>query len=587
MKKLHLLAAIAIMILIMSGCKADHKVSEQEVTPTTLPPTGIPTQAVKEEAEETIQLLPGFEAVEVTDAVKALNKVLTIEAAVKMVATNEAKAGTSDYEQCYLNEMNHFLDINFDEKLRPNQYAVVDMDHDGTPEVIVSLSRAEDSFVMLLRYYEGSMYGYPYELRALENPKKDGTYLASSGAFDNKLLEMSFDGMDIKEKSLAYSKSVDNTVEYYIADKKVTENEYNEFYNKYLNSEDVKWHLFSSDLRAGYTGEELLRVDFNAITTPTGEELESYYTDAKGDIKLSYSSRIPKELSDMIIDAMKSGKEEETFEPLKVGTELSQEQFCGQTGLEIAESEAMIPIQADVDNDKNQDLIGLHYWGGTGGFCSMELYQGSEDGDFRLTNSFDCLYQEYKLLSYQGKNYLLMKDFDYNTKYDSGYTLYLYEDGTLTDGMSFRFDIQDYEMKIPYESTSYEGMDQIKKTLCNKKLVDIFNKNGVIYGTGETIDESDQVDYRYSCDIDNDGKPEYYNKSIWYPSNLGTVMKCIYDFKDSKVFEDLCSRLSDEMGEGRLYTFWIDKINEENVMYLYYGNNLDFTLYAYLLKREE
>ena len=38
------------------------------------------------------------------------------------------------------------------------------------------------------------------------------------------------------------------------------------------------------------------------------------------------------------------------------------------------------------------------------------------------------------------------------------------------------------------------------------------------------------------------------------------------------------------IGEGQLYTYWqIDRIDNKNIMYLYYGENLDFTLYAVLI----
>jgi hypothetical protein len=468
--------------------------------------------------------------------------------------------------------------------MAPDKYAVADMDHDGSPEVIVNLSVNTDNWVMLLRYYEGSVYGYFYEIRGFESPKMNGKYMASSGALDNKILEMSFDGYYIKEKCLGYSISVTDGVEYYIADNKVTEKEYNELSNEYYNSEDVKWNLFPSDVRAGYSEEKLFQVDFKAITQPTGKALESYYSETEKDRTFSHSSRIPGELCDLITEAMKSGKEEETISPLVVGTELSQEKFCSLTGFEV-EYGVISPFKVDIDNDGIEDLIGQYYWGGTGCFSSMELYKGADNGTYKLSNNFDCFLQEFKFIAYQGKNYLLMKDVDYNTKYYSGYTLYLYEDGTLADGMKFRFDIKDYDMKINYESSSFSGIEQIKKTLSNKKMPEVLNNNdGVIYGTGEIIDEANGADYKYSSDIDNDGNLEYYNKSMWYPSNMGTVMQCIYNFKDSKVLEDVCDRLADEIGEGRLYTFWLDKVDDKNVMYLYYGNNLDFSLYAYLLE---
>lgn len=65
---------------------------------------------------------------------------------------------------------------------------------------------------------------------------------------------------------------------------------------------------------------------------------------------------------------------------------------------------------------------------------------------------------------------------------------------------------------------------------------------------------------------------------------MGTVMECIYGFEDSTVLDDLWLGLSKEDYDGRLYTFWLDKVDDKNVLYLYIGKNLDFTLYAFLLE---
>jgi hypothetical protein len=124
-------------------------------------------------------------------------------------------------------------------------------------------------------------------------------------------------------------------------------------------------------------------------------------------------------------------------------------------------------------------------------------------------------------------------------------------------------------MEIKYEDSSFGGIEQIKKTLTNKKMPEILERNdGVIYGTAETIDKSGSDYFKYSADIDNDGKPEIYDKFMWYPSNIGTVMQCMYDFKDSIVFDDLWTRLSETVGEGRLYTFWLDKVDDKNILLL-------------------
>ena len=240
-------------------------------------------------------------------------------------------------------------------------------------------------------------------------------------------------------------------------------------------------------------------------------------------------------------------------------------------------------FKVDVDNDGIDDLIGQVYGGGTGGFCSMVLYRGSEAGDYTLTSSFECLLQNFDFISYQEKNYLLMDEFNYNTKYHSGYSLYLYEEGILADGMIFSYKILDYDMVVKYEKKNFTGMDQIKKVLNNKDLPKLLDNNeGILLGSAEQI-EKDMDYYQYSSDIDNDGKIDYYYKQMWYPSNMGTVMMCIYDFEESTVLDEILGILEDEVGEGRLYTYWLDRIDNKNIMYLYYGENLDFTLYAVLI----
>ena len=595
MKKIVVIMLSAVIIFMMSGCKADKPTINQEESPiptTSIPTTAtpIPTQGVPTEAveEDTSQLQPGFDTWEQTAAVKALNKVLVMDEPVNVVSMQDLNAGKVEYEQYYLNKIYHFLDYSFDQNLTPNQYAIIDLDQDSTPEVVVRLSLNYDDWVMILRYFDGKVYGYSIVSRGFESPKTNGTYIASSGAFDNKIMQLSFEGIILKENTLGASTLVNENMEYYIGENKVTEEEYDKFNNDFYNSEDAKWYLFPSEIRADYNGERLFYADFEAVTQPMGKELGSYYSGMENEKTFSHSSRIPLELHDLVVEAMKSETEEEVFGPLKVGTELSQEEFCNLTGMGLEETEDIIPLRVDADNDGIQDLIGLFYWGGTGGFSSMELYQGTENEKYTSSNSFDCFYQTYDFISYEGKNYLLMMSFDYNTKYYSGYTIYLYENGILADGMSFWFEIQDYNREINYENSSFAEIEQIKNTLSNKELPKVLDNNdGVIYGTGEKIDGSSSTGYLYSSDIDNDGKLEKYNKSMWYPSNMGTVMQCTYDFENSNVLEDLCARLADEVGEGRLYTFWIDKIEEENIMYLYYGNNLDYSLYAYRLTRME
>ncbi len=242
-KEMIIMISAVLMCLIMSGCKNASPVSNQ--VEDLVPSISIsPTEAEKKVEEESLHLLAGFEDWEKTEGIKALNKVLVMEATLKEVVAHEGSSDASEFKEYYLDDMDHFLDYLFTSSMWPEQYAIVDLDHDGTPEVIVSLKQAEETWLMLLRYYDGGVYGYPYDIRAFQYPKTNGNYMASSGALDNQILELSFEGFNIKEKVLGYSTLVNDSGEYYINDEKVSKKDYMNYLDQFHDSEDVKWYSF-------------------------------------------------------------------------------------------------------------------------------------------------------------------------------------------------------------------------------------------------------------------------------------------------------------------------------------------------------
>jgi len=576
-----------IMFSVLSACGTKETANNQDAAISVTNAASKADTAVINQLsvnEDGLDLLPGFEAWQNSEAAFALNKVISMETELKLAINKDADAETVGFSDYSLDKITQIQGCDFEEDLILDKYAVADMDQDGTPEVIVNLLSKYDNWTVVLRFYKGDVYGYGFLAREFQEPKADGRYMASLGAFDNEIVKLSFDGYSLKKNRLGYSVSNNDNTEYYISEKKVEEKEYSHFFDDYYSSDPVSWHLFSSDIRAGYTGEKLFKVDFKARTKVGSKSLDSYYSDMVNKMEFTHKSRIPARLCDMIAEAMQTGKDDEIISPLITGTELSEEELVKLTGINEEFAIYVKQLEVDVDNDGTDDLITQTYWGGSGGFSSMQLFKGDK-GEYKLSNSFECFLQEFKVISYQGKNYLLMKNFDYNTKYDSGYDLYLYENGTLADAVNFFFDIADYDMNIVYENSQFRGVEQIKTTLTNKKMPRILeNNDGVIYGTAELVDKSGEDYYKYSADVDNDGNFEIYNKFMWYPSNMGTVMQCMYDFNDSIVLEDLWIRLEDEVGEGRLYTFWLDEIDEKNVLYLYVGDNLDFSLYAFMLE---
>ena len=593
MKKIAAILLSLSIAVAITGCKNKEQTPDDEEIPTPTPlTTGIPTPAVKksesgpdEQKESEESWMPGFEDWDENEVVIALNKVLNMEADMKVVI-GQKDGETINFIDCRLDKIKQIDGFDFEEYMVPDEYAVIDMDKDGMPEVVVELTADSDFWYMVLRYYNGKVYGYSFTGRAFQGIREDGRYLASNGAGDNKILELGFEGYTLKENCLAYSERLNDKAGYCIADEKVTEEQYNEFYDGYYYSNHAAWQLFPSHIRAGYNAQKLFVVEFKAITRAVAVQMDSYSSsmESYNDLQFNHKNRIPQELIDIILKSMQSGNEDELASMLVTGTELTKEDFIKLTGFKVDDMGYVFPFRIDIDNDGADDIICQYYRGGTGGFSSMELFKGI-DGIYEGNNHFECLLQEFRFLSYQGQNYLLMKNFDYNSKYFSGYNLYLYSDGTLSDGVNFSFEIEDYDTDIIYENTVYHGIGQVKKTLLNKDLPKVLENNeGVIFGTAEKTVETADSSYNYSTDIDNNGKPENYYKAMWYPSNMGTVMECMYSFEDSIVLEDLWLRLSEETGEGRLYTFWLDRIDDKNILYLYIGKNLDFSLYAFMLE---
>ena len=109
-------------------------------------------------------------------------------------------------------------------------YALLDIDGDSIPELIFSNSTLS-SRGLILRYYDGKVYGYPWGGDILS----DGTNSRHEGAGDVRVLdELYFDGLYLKSRELLrYDSSNPSNVKYYVEGKVTTKAEYDKFAAKY------------------------------------------------------------------------------------------------------------------------------------------------------------------------------------------------------------------------------------------------------------------------------------------------------------------------------------------------------------------
>lgn len=328
--------------------------------------------------------------------------------------------------------------------------------------------------------------------------------------------------------------------------------------------------------------QQLFQVQFTAKKQATSQDITEYYKTAEGASKVSKTKTIPDDLTKLLLEKVNLADGEAVVEDMLKQNEISTEEFTKLTKADIEDTVSLTAIQADGDNDGIDDIIVMNFRGGTSGLCDLEFYKGTKDKSYTLTDLYNCVLTSFGVLNYEGKNYVVLKEFDYNTNYYNGYTLLLFDNGILADGKYISLEAEDYDMNIIQEDDSFAGIEEVKKTLSKKSYPSILeNSEYVIYGNAEQ--QKKDSDFEYSCDIDNDGVDEYYNKNMSFPSSLGITMKLVYEFDSSNNLEGIDELLTRENEE--LYSFWIDKVGDKNVLYVYFGEDQDYTLYAYMIQR--
>lgn len=223
------LALVTILLFSLCGCKNIYSVNRFNLSPTSVP--GQTSDYTK------VAALQSYKAV-------MLNK-------AKL--TQKPYAGSYDEgasnQPFYLNQLIEYIGI--DESWNPflSKFTIIDLDNDSIPEVVIQIDSSSDGWYEVLHYYNGTVYGYYFVYRAMESLKNDGTFIGSSGAADNDLLKISFSGNTLNQIRLAYSKSEFNeneTVKYYIADKPVSESEFNALMKNQNLKSDVTWYDFNN-----------------------------------------------------------------------------------------------------------------------------------------------------------------------------------------------------------------------------------------------------------------------------------------------------------------------------------------------------
>ncbi|MDP4178525.1 MAG: hypothetical protein Q8900_09330 [Bacillota bacterium] len=135
-------------------------------------------------------------------------------------------------------------------RFKKMQFAVIDLDGDGVPEVVVKLTK--NNLYEVLHYFNGKIYGYTFDVFQLGSIKIDGTFSYFGVGGHNVFRKLRFQEGACITDSIGYVKITninyqEDDEEYFIDNKQVTQDEYDPFENKQNAKKEITWYDFTDD----------------------------------------------------------------------------------------------------------------------------------------------------------------------------------------------------------------------------------------------------------------------------------------------------------------------------------------------------
>lgn len=166
---------------------------------------------------------------------KTLDNSIDTKKILVNVINNKQKLINKDNQEIYFKD----FEIVENQKAEVDKYAFVDMDKDGTEELVIYTTSDYGAYI-ILHYENNKVYGYMIGNRSFENLKIDGSFMRSSGADSVEYSRMTFNKNSYSIKKEAVY-DVTNKV-YEIDNTSVSEKEIKEYVEKWNKKENVNWN---------------------------------------------------------------------------------------------------------------------------------------------------------------------------------------------------------------------------------------------------------------------------------------------------------------------------------------------------------
>ncbi len=345
------------------------------------------------------------------------------------------------------------------------------------------------------------------------------------------------------------------------------------------------------------SGEQMESGETKQATQPIPETVsESAETESVIIQEPELSQTVPSKLQTLLQESFLAGTSLETIQPMVVDRMVEEPDVYRGLGIDETLDELEmwggILLGADADNDGIEDLLAWIRDGGSSGNTSLQLARGKEDGSYEVTEYQGIMSQELAFIEYEGQNYLLETDYDYNRKAANGFIVTCFEQGRVSDRVYLEAVASEWEPEIISCASGYEALAEHYVELGRDGFHDesLYDYR-VDAGSGEWVEKTE--DTVYHADIDNDGVEEWYEKHIFYPSSIHVALyleDALY-FAEAPDQQETLLAYYDLQYEGTPLMFWVEKVatgdsgaSKQVVCLLTYEGLSTNRIYGYLIE---
>lgn len=125
------------------------------------------------------------------------------------------------------------------------RFALLDLDGDGTDELVIAIDYSGNEEYVVLTCYDGTVYANQVVYRGFLTPKADGTVAWSNGAFDNGYARFRFGNGVLVYDDFAVMIDNGSSVTYTLNGENVSEEDYNAFTAEQDAKDDLAWTDFT------------------------------------------------------------------------------------------------------------------------------------------------------------------------------------------------------------------------------------------------------------------------------------------------------------------------------------------------------